>query len=139
MCVCVCVCVCARAQVRGLVKQHIDSFNDLINRELKKIILSKSNERVTCDKDPNFYLRYTDIFVGKPCVDQVQLSVYRAELTSLMMKAGCSMTMLWGADSVRCSWCPLCIYIYVCVCVCVCVRVPGLYNRGHYTAPVPLT
>lgn len=42
-------------KVRGLVKQHIDSFNYLINHELRKIV--SANERVTCDTDPNFYLR----------------------------------------------------------------------------------
>lgn len=42
-------------KVRGLVKQHIDSFNYLINHEIKKIV--RANERVTCDTDPNFYLR----------------------------------------------------------------------------------
>jgi len=42
-------------QVRGLVKQHIDSFNYFINHEIKKIV--KANERVTCDTDPNFFLK----------------------------------------------------------------------------------
>jgi DNA-directed RNA polymerase III subunit RPC2 len=42
-------------KVRGLVKQHIDSYNYLINHELKKIV--KANEKVTCDTDPNFYLK----------------------------------------------------------------------------------
>lgn len=43
-------------KVRGLVKQHIDSFNYLINAEIKKIV--SANEKVTCDTDPNFYLRW---------------------------------------------------------------------------------
>lgn len=42
-------------KVQGLVKQHIDSFNYFINHEIKKIV--KANERVTCDTDPNFYLK----------------------------------------------------------------------------------
>jgi DNA-directed RNA polymerase III subunit RPC2 len=42
-------------QVRGLVKQHIDSFNYFINHEIKKIV--KANEKVTCDTDPNFFLK----------------------------------------------------------------------------------
>jgi len=45
-------------KVRGLVKQHIDSFNYLINHEIKKLVRAKGNERVTCDADPNWYLRY---------------------------------------------------------------------------------
>eukprot|EP00898_Chlorokybus_atmophyticus_P001524 jgi/Chlat1/2372/Chrsp17S02643 len=57
-------------KVRGLVKQHIDSFNYLINCEIKKIIHARANEKVTCDTDPSFYLKYTDIFVGKPCVEE---------------------------------------------------------------------
>jgi DNA-directed RNA polymerase III subunit RPC2 len=42
-------------KVRGLVKQHLDSFNYLINHEIKKIV--SANEKVTCDTDPNFYLK----------------------------------------------------------------------------------
>ncbi|KAJ7536311.1 hypothetical protein O6H91_12G064000 [Diphasiastrum complanatum] len=57
-------------KVRGLVKQHIDSFNYLVNCEIKKIIHAKANEKVTSDVDPNFYLKYLDIFVGEPCVEQ---------------------------------------------------------------------
>lgn len=45
------------AQVRGLVRQHIDSFNYFINQEIKKIVRAKGNEKVTCDSDPNFYLK----------------------------------------------------------------------------------
>jgi DNA-directed RNA polymerase beta subunit len=44
-------------KVRGLVKQHIDSFNYLINHEIKKIVRAKGNQRVVCDCDPNFYLK----------------------------------------------------------------------------------
>lgn len=44
-------------RVRGLVRQHIDSFNYFINHELRKIIRAKGNERVTCDTDANFYLK----------------------------------------------------------------------------------
>ncbi|XP_076466133.1 DNA-directed RNA polymerase III subunit RPC2-like [Babylonia areolata] len=51
-------------KVKGLVKQHIASFNHFINRELKSIV--KANEKVTCDADPKFYLKYTNIYVGMP-------------------------------------------------------------------------
>ena len=43
-------------KVKGLVKQHIDSFNYFINVDLEKII--KANERVKSDVDPHFYLKY---------------------------------------------------------------------------------
>lgn len=48
----------------GLVKQHIDSFNYFINVDIKKII--QANEKVLCDADPTFYLKYLDVRVGKP-------------------------------------------------------------------------
>lgn len=50
-------------KVRGLVRQHIDSFNYFINHEMNKIIKAKGNERVTCDTDPNFYLKYGGVGV----------------------------------------------------------------------------
>jgi len=44
-------------KVRGLVKQHIDSFNYFIDHEIKKIVRAKGNEKLTIDSDPNFYLK----------------------------------------------------------------------------------
>lgn len=41
-------------KVKGLVKQHIDSFNYFINVEIKKI--TKANEKITSDADPMWYL-----------------------------------------------------------------------------------
>ena len=54
----------ALLRVRGLVKQHIDSFDYLVNVELKKILMA--NREVLSDADPSFFLRYTNIYVGKP-------------------------------------------------------------------------
>ncbi|KAJ1916405.1 DNA-directed RNA polymerase III complex subunit Rpc2 [Mycoemilia scoparia] len=51
-------------RVKGLVKQHLDSFNYFVDVDLKKIV--KANEMVTSDVDPNFYLKYTGIRVGRP-------------------------------------------------------------------------
>nr|XP_033807945.1 DNA-directed RNA polymerase III subunit RPC2 isoform X2 [Geotrypetes seraphini] len=55
-------------KVKGLVKQHIDSFNYFINVEIKKIM--KANEKVTSDADPMWYLRYLNIYVGAPDVEE---------------------------------------------------------------------
>uniref|UniRef100_A0A8B9ZWP8 DNA-directed RNA polymerase subunit beta n=1 Tax=Anas zonorhyncha TaxID=75864 RepID=A0A8B9ZWP8_9AVES len=54
--------------VKGLVKQHIDSFNYFINVEIKKIM--KANEKVTSDADPMWYLKYLNIYVGTPDVEE---------------------------------------------------------------------
>ncbi|KAJ1031284.1 hypothetical protein NDA18_002501 [Ustilago nuda] len=51
-------------QVKGLVKQHIESYNYFVDHDLKNII--KANEKITSDIDPKFYLKYTNITVGEP-------------------------------------------------------------------------
>lgn len=51
-------------KVKGLVKQHLDSFNYFIETDLKKIV--KANEKILSDVDPEFYLKYLDIRVGAP-------------------------------------------------------------------------
>ncbi|GAO46246.1 hypothetical protein G7K_0481-t1 [Saitoella complicata NRRL Y-17804] len=51
-------------KVKGLVKQHIDSFNYFVDVDIKKIV--KANEYVRSEVDPKFYLRYMDIRVGRP-------------------------------------------------------------------------
>jgi len=47
--------VAAFLRSKGLVKQHIDSFNYFIKEEIKKIV--KANEKVYSDEDPHFYLK----------------------------------------------------------------------------------
>ncbi|GME88048.1 unnamed protein product [Ambrosiozyma monospora] len=49
-------------KIKGLVKQHLDSFDYFVDTDLKKII--KANEKVLSDVDPEFYLKYLDIRVG---------------------------------------------------------------------------
>ncbi|CAG8539382.1 19658_t:CDS:10, partial [Dentiscutata erythropus] len=51
-------------KVKGLVKQHIDSFNFFVETELKKII--RANDMITSDVDPAFWLKYHDIRIGPP-------------------------------------------------------------------------
>ncbi len=50
--------------MKGLVKQHIDSYNYFVDVELQAIL--KANARITSDVDPRFYLEYLDIKVGSP-------------------------------------------------------------------------
>lgn len=50
------------------MKQHIDSYNYFVTTELKQILLA--NQKVTCDNDPNFFLKYTDIRVAAPSVEE---------------------------------------------------------------------
>ncbi|CUA70973.1 DNA-directed RNA polymerase III subunit C2 [Rhizoctonia solani] len=51
-------------KVKGLVKQHIDSFNYFVDVDLANIL--KANNKVLSDVDPKFWLKYTGIHVGMP-------------------------------------------------------------------------
>lgn len=54
--------------IRGLVRQHLDSFNHFIQVELKEIV--KANEYIYCDADPNWFVQYIDIRVGMPDIEE---------------------------------------------------------------------
>lgn len=51
-------------KVKGLVKQHLDSFNFFVETDIKKIV--KANELILSDVDPDFYFKYLDIRIGQP-------------------------------------------------------------------------
>ena len=62
-------------KTKGLVKQHIDSYNYFINVEIKNIV--KANEKITSDADPSFYLKYLSVNVGTPNVEE-SFNVHRS-------------------------------------------------------------
>ncbi|KAI6003252.1 beta and beta-prime subunits of DNA dependent RNA-polymerase [Pisolithus orientalis] len=64
-------------KVKGLVKQHIDSFNYFVDVDIKNIV--KANNKVTSDVDPRFWLKYTDIHVGFP--DRTDLDAIDKSIT----------------------------------------------------------
>lgn len=41
--------------MRGLVKQHLDSFNYFVKTDIKKIV--RANDRIVSSVDPSIYLR----------------------------------------------------------------------------------
>lgn len=51
-------------RVKGLVKQHLDSFNYFTDVELKKIV--RTNSMVISEQQGK-YVQFTDIRVGEPC------------------------------------------------------------------------
>jgi DNA-directed RNA polymerase III subunit RPC2 len=53
-------------KVRGLVKEHIDSFNYFTTRGIRNIV--EANNRIEARNDPSIYLRYTNVYVGTPSV-----------------------------------------------------------------------
>lgn len=54
-------------KVKGLVKQHIDSFNFFVDHEIKNIV--KANKRVTSEVDSSFYLEL--VFLESVLVGQI--------------------------------------------------------------------
>ncbi|KAI0986607.1 hypothetical protein GJ496_007640 [Pomphorhynchus laevis] len=52
---------------RGLMKQHVKSYNHFVNYELGQIV--KANGKLLCDSVPSFYLKYIDARVGYPVID----------------------------------------------------------------------
>ncbi|CAI0421527.1 unnamed protein product [Linum tenue] len=53
-------------KVRGLVKQHLDSFNYFVNIGIKKIV--RANDRIASTVDPSIYIRFKDVRIGTPTV-----------------------------------------------------------------------
>lgn len=66
------VLVPAFVKIKGLIKQHLDSYNYFVDVDLKKIV--NANQKVDSDVDPSFYLKYTDIYVGHPQLDENMVS-----------------------------------------------------------------
>ena len=63
-----------------------------IDKEIKDIVQSKANNRVTCDTDPSFYLRYLDIFVGKPSVEEEYVKLGASPAYALRSWCTCTWT-----------------------------------------------
>ncbi|KAI0124940.1 hypothetical protein BJ170DRAFT_482699 [Xylariales sp. AK1849] len=60
-------------KVKGLVKQHIDSYNFFVDREIKEII--KANRTVRSDVTGSFFIEFLDIRVELP--DRADFNEYR--------------------------------------------------------------
>ncbi|CCA66782.1 probable DNA-directed RNA polymerase III, 130 KD subunit [Serendipita indica DSM 11827] len=66
-------------KVKGLVKQHIDSFNYFVDYDLRAIM--EANCKVTSDVDPRFHFLFTDIRVGTPVSEQADFANQRQPIT----------------------------------------------------------
>uniref|UniRef100_A0A5S6QBN2 DNA-directed RNA polymerase subunit beta n=1 Tax=Trichuris muris TaxID=70415 RepID=A0A5S6QBN2_TRIMR len=54
-------------KTKGLVMQHIDSFNYFVDVEIKKIV--QANSMLRSRVDSNFYFKYIDVKVGYPNIE----------------------------------------------------------------------
>lgn len=62
-------------QLRSLLRQHIDSFDYFIEKEMNDIVQSPSTREIKSDNDPNFFLRYEACWVGTPSIDEESFEV----------------------------------------------------------------
>jgi len=64
--------------LRSLLRQHIDSFDHFVERELKAIVQSPSAREIRSDHDPKFYLQYEDVWVGtEPSVEEESFAMQK--------------------------------------------------------------
>ncbi|KAH0496429.1 hypothetical protein TgHK011_003790 [Trichoderma gracile] len=68
-------------KVKGLVKQHIDSYNFFVEHEIKEIV--RANRTIRSDVDSNFWLEFTDIRVDRPRRLDYNDSKSRTEVTPM--------------------------------------------------------
>ncbi|PHH66645.1 hypothetical protein CDD81_6482 [Ophiocordyceps australis] len=68
-------------KVKGLVKQHIDSYNFFVEHEIKEIV--RANRTIRSDVDSNFWLEFTDIRVDQPRRQDHNEAKSRSEVTPM--------------------------------------------------------
>ena len=57
-------------RLRGLVKQHIDSFNYFVNVDIKKMVAANSTIYSDHPSHKDYYLKFTDIKIGMPMIQE---------------------------------------------------------------------
>jgi len=87
----------AYLKCRGLVKQHIESFNHFITKKLQDIV--QANAVVQFSEDRNLWLRYTNLEVMKPTLIESgagrAITPQECRLRELTYKGKILVTFLW--------------------------------------------
>lgn len=52
------------------MRQHVTSFDYFVQTEIKKVVAAAPNQVVRSEVDSNFYLSYTDVYVGLPSIEE---------------------------------------------------------------------
>ena len=55
-------------QVRGLVKQHLNSYDHLVNVDMQEIMMANNEIRVS--NHPNFYVRFSNLRLDQPSIEE---------------------------------------------------------------------
>eukprot|EP00923_Selenidium_pygospionis_P019802 GHVN01034482.1.p1 GENE.GHVN01034482.1~~GHVN01034482.1.p1 ORF type:complete len:1175 (+),score=167.39 GHVN01034482.1:2013-5537(+) len=80
-------------KAKGLVKQHIDSYNYFVQTEMRQIIRAQSNRMIKSDADPAFFIEFTDCRVGAPRVEESMVRTH-----ALMTPMNCRIRDLTGVE-----------------------------------------
>ncbi|GFE52759.1 DNA-directed RNA polymerase III [Babesia ovis] len=56
--------------MRGIARQHINSYNNFVLREIKEIVNAPSNKMLKSDACKKFYIEFIDINVGEPYMSE---------------------------------------------------------------------
>lgn len=56
--------------MRGIARQHINSYNNFVQREIKEIVSAPSNKMLKSDACKKFYIEFLDIKVGEPYMSE---------------------------------------------------------------------
>ncbi|KAH9385339.1 DNA-directed RNA polymerase III subunit RPC2 [Nematocida major] len=59
---------------KGLNRHHIGSFNHFVEKEIKTVM--QTNSFIDSDVDPSFYMKYTDIRVEPPSIEENMVKRY---------------------------------------------------------------
>ena len=100
-------------QARGLVKQHIESFDYFLSHELRSIM--EANKEIRCEADPKWFFRYKRIYLGAPSVNdrtdlaEMEITPHECRLRDLSYSACVyvDVAYLRGKDPVHCKRLPI--------------------------------
>ncbi|KAK1933437.1 putative DNA-DIRECTED RNA polymerase BETA SUBUNIT [Babesia divergens] len=56
--------------MRGIARQHINSYNNFVQREIKEIVNAPSNKMLKSDACKKFYIEFIDVKVGEPYMSE---------------------------------------------------------------------
>lgn len=113
-------------EYKGLITQHISSYNHFVQVGLQEIMSASSNVEIRSESDPKWYLRYEGIRLGKPCkredMTATETNPHMCRLRDLTYSAPIMVDIqYWKGDgavrkrNVEIGWLP--VMLRSCVCV----------------------
>jgi len=113
-------------EYKGLVTQHIASYNHFVTEGLKEIMSAASNVEIRSESDPKWFLRYESISIGTPCKREdmctTEINPHMCRLRDFTYSAPINVTIsYWKGDqairkrNVEIGWMPVMLRSNICV------------------------